>query len=51
MSDTMGYANKIKEQLKYIQPEEELKAIPKINADPLRAGTVNEQLFYRVMEK
>lgn len=47
----MESENKIKEQLKYIQTNAERKKIPYINTDPLRAGVVNQQLFYRAMAK
>lgn len=46
-TSTMVYANKIKQQLKYIQTQKELKEIPAINANPLKAGTKNAELYYR----
>ena len=43
--------NKIKEQLKYIQTEKERAKVPEVNRDDLRRCVVNEQLFYRAMNK
>lgn len=48
---TMDSANKIKEQLKYIETQKERAKVPEINRDPMRRGVVNEELFYRAMAK
>lgn len=51
MDDLVRAANQIKEQLKYIANDKERAQVPAINKDPLRRDVMNEQLFYRALNK
>ena len=51
MTDLIKAANNIKEQLKYIENAKERAQVPAINRDPMKRNVVNEQLFYRALNK
>lgn len=51
MNQVIKDENKIKDKLKYITNNREKSEMPAVNQDPLRVCVVNEELYFRALNK